>query len=82
MRSQLRPYLTRRGKIYEPADSWEKKKSNLNCTGLIPCCCLFQNASLMSLHGLNKSQSCLICIICWKIVILVIWGKREIYVHS
>lgn len=55
-----------------------KKKFNLNCTGLIPCCCLFQNASLMSLHGLNKSQSCFICRVGWKAIILDIWGKKEI----
>lgn len=50
--------------------------SYLNCTGLIPCSCLFQNASLMSLHGLNKSRSCLICRIGCKIVILDVWGKE------
>lgn len=37
---------------------------------------LFQNASLMSSHGLNKSQSCLICRTGWKIVILGIWGEE------
>ena len=53
----------------------KKKPSNPNCTGVIPCSCLFPNASLMSLRGLNKSQSCLIFRIGWKMVILSITSK-------